>query len=221
MFNKLVKIKKSLKRKGERGLALDIDGTLSCTTRCWFEQLQIKFGSPEGFSIEEIVTKYTYAENVPFWQTKEAFVWMEESRNSDKLQETLPLIENSNFIVQKINKIIPIVAYITTRPQLVIQGTKKWLKKHNFPQKEIIAKPVKISHREGNKWKAKVLEMLYPQIVGIIDDNLGLVESLSSKYKGTIYLYNNPYCERQDINVIPCKTWNDVLSQIEKAGVSK
>ena len=57
MFSKLYKIKKSLKRKRERGLALDIDGTLSHTTNYWFEQLQIKFGGPEGFSIEEIITE--------------------------------------------------------------------------------------------------------------------------------------------------------------------
>lgn len=146
---------------------------------------------------------------------------MEKTRNSDKLHEALPLIENSNLIVQKINKVVPIVAYITTRPQSVIQGTKKWLKKHNFPQKQIISRPTKVTHSEGNKWKARVLEILFPQIIGIIEDNAGLVKNLSGKYKGIVYLYNNVYYERKDINVILCKTWNDVLSQIEKTGVSK
>jgi len=32
-------------------------------------------------------------------------------------------------------------------------------------------KPESIKKEQGNEWKAKVLEKLYPKILGIIDDN--------------------------------------------------
>ena len=211
----LTKIKNHLKAKKQKGLALDIDETLSWTLGYWVEQLQIRFGNPENFSIEEIITKYRYTQNIPYWQTKEALAWMEEARNTDKLHEKFPLIKDSNLIVKKINKIIPIVVYLTTRPQSVIQGTRKWLKKHSFPQVDIIAKPNNIPFEENNEWKAEVLEFLYPEIIGIIDDNPELVDRLSSEYQGTVYLYNSVASQRQDISVIPCKTWEDVLSQIK------
>jgi hypothetical protein len=197
-----------------RGLALDIDETLSWTVGFWVEKLQELFGNPENLTPHELVKKYRYTQNVPYWQTKEALQWMEDHRHKDDIQEMLPLIEHADRFVQEINKIVPIVAYITTRPESVVNGTKKWLEKHHFPQATIVAKPLSIPTAEGNKWKAHVLEELYPEVIGIIEDNPGVVNNLSADYQGVVYLYDNIDHPRKDSNVIPCETWNDVLKGV-------
>lgn len=206
---------REFKKDSISGLALDIDETLSWTIGYWMEELTKKFGNPENLSVKQLVKKYRYTKHVPYWQTEEVKAWIELSRHSDPLQVILPLIENSDKIVQKINTIIPIVAYITTRPESIINGTKKWLQKHNFPLVEVIAKPLDIPLEDGNKWKAQVLEYLYPEVIGIIDDNPELVDFLQDDSPGRIYLYDNIDHPRKGANIIPCKSWDDVLIQVE------
>ena len=210
----LTKIKQDLKKNNTQGLALDIDETLSWTVGFWVEQLQREIGNPENLSIQEMVTKYKYVQNVPYWNTSKATNLINDYMYSNDIQEILPLIENSNSTIQKINKKTPISLYITARPESVLEGTRKWLKKHNFPDVPIIARPKNIAFEISKEWKAKTLEKLYPEIIGIIDDNPGFVSALSSTYKGTVYLYDNIEHPRTDIRIVPCKTWEDVLKKI-------
>lgn len=212
----VVRFKNKLKRNKVRGLALDIDETIAGTNLYWFEKLQVEFGNPENLSVKEMVETFRYTENVPYWQSNEAFERMEEYRSSDKIQRILPLIENSNTVIQKINKLLPVVLYLTNRPRTVINGTKFWLKKHNFPLVDILSRPPKIKIEDGNFWKAKVLKFLYPEIVGIIDYNPNFANKLSNRYKGTIFLYDNIDHPRRDIRVVPCKTWRDVLNKVNE-----
>lgn len=206
--NKLIQEKRS-------GLVLDIDETLSGTVGFWVEQLQERFGNPENLTPKEIVAKYRYTQLVPYWQSKEALEWMEQARENNSLQEALPLIENANHIVQQIDKIIPIVGYLTIRPQAVIEGTKTWLRKHDFPQVDVLARPVGLATADGNKWKADVLHALYPQVVGIIDDNPAVAKHLPRDYQGTVYLFDSEEAVKCEIKVIPCKTWGDVHAQVK------
>jgi len=209
-------LKNHLIKNSQKGLALDIDETLSWTLGYWIYELQKRFGNPENLTVRQIAEKYKNTRHIPYWQTDEAKEWMEKQRNNNELQTKLPLIENSNSIVQKINKIVPIVAYITTRPQTIILGTKDWLKKHNFPELPILARPKEFEHNDGNKWKAKALSKLYPEIIGIVDDQPELADELPKSYKGIIYLYDNIKHKRTDINIVPCKTWKNVYSKIKK-----
>ena len=94
------------------GLAVDIDETLSWTIGYWVEQMQKEFGNPENLTVTELVKKYRYTQNVPYWQSKEALDWMEYHRNSNEVQEKLPLIEGSPVILNKISKIIHYLDYI-------------------------------------------------------------------------------------------------------------
>jgi len=217
MVTKIDEFKDSLSSKGVSGLALDIDETLSYTLLHWVEQLQINFGNPEKLTVKELIQKYRYMDHVPYWQTTEALEWMQWARTSNKLQAELPLIENSNIAARKIDEIIPISLYLTVRPMSVVKGTVQWLTTHNFPVGSLMLRPDGTKREDGNKWKAEVLEILFPEIGGIVDDNSGLVKNLSSKYKGVVYLYNYDESPRQDINVIPCKNWGAVLTQIKKS----
>ncbi len=214
----IVALKRKLKKNKIQGLVLDIDETLSFTIGCLVERLSKDIGNPENLTAREVFLKYRVTQNAPCWQNKEAEKIVDEIINSDKLQRDLPLIENANDLVAKINKIIPIVAYITARPSLIRNGTEFWLKKHGFVKAPVILRPKGINKREGTKWKSKVLQYLYPEVSAIVDDNPSLVRWLvkSKIYKGKVFLYENLEFKSDNQNIIPCKDWNNVLKQIKK-----
>ncbi len=197
------------------GLAVDIDETLSWTIGYWTEKMMEIFGNPENLTVKEIIEKYRYTQNVPYWQSAEAKQWMHDKIHSDDLQKELPLIEGANDYLQKIYSIIPIAAYITVRPQSVIKGTQTWLDKHGFPKAPIICKPLDVVHGDGNKWKAEVLQKLYPDVLGMIDDNAKLLDFLDAKYPGVIFLYDHHTVE-STLNVIACKNWGEVFGEVER-----
>ncbi len=197
-----------------QGLALDIDETLSKTNIFWIESLSELFGNPENLTPKELAAKYRYTQNVPYWQSQEALDWMESARNSNNFQEQIPLIEDAHHTVQKINTIIPIIAYLTARPISVADGTQRWLDRHGFPKAQLITRPNEVPSSDGNLWKAKVLQDMYPDVIGIVDDNSLLVDNLSSDYKGVVFLYDNIQHQRKDIKVIPCEHWDDVYTAV-------
>ncbi len=209
-------LQEKLIKEKKRGIAVDIDETLSWTVGYWVKELSKRFGNPENLSPQQVIAKYRYTQLVPYWQTPEALQWMEDRRNDDSLQESLPLIEGVDIIIQEVHRMLPIVAYLTTRPDSVILGTKKWLKKHAFPEAEVIARPKAIPLEDANKWKAKVLESLYPEVIGIIDDNENLVKELPATYQGTVFLYDREESPRDDIHVVICKDWQIVLQEVRK-----
>ena len=215
--DQIEKFKEKLAKEKKLGLALDMDETLSFTIGYLIEELIKKLGSPENLTAYEMARKYKHTDNIPYWQKDEANKIISEIISSNEVQQNLPLIENADRIVKEINKIIPIVAYITVRSESVIDGTRFWLEKHGFPKAEIIAKPMEIARKDGNEWKAKTLEYLYPQVLGIVDDNPGLTKFFTKDYKGTVYLYDNEEKERKDIKIIPCKDWEMVAKKIKES----
>ncbi len=207
--------KQNLATSNSKGLVLDIDETLSWTIGYWIEQMQKKFGNPENLSIREMAIKYRYTQNVPYWQTPDALNWMEQARENDKMQESMTLIADANHYVQEISSIIPLVGYLTTRPRTVIEGTRKWLARHNFPKLDVLARPAEVTSEDGDKWKAATLDFLYPQVVGIIDDKLAVANSLPESYQGTFFLYGSSSCKPTLRKIIPCQSWPDVYAQIK------
>jgi hypothetical protein len=213
MFEQIYKIKRQFEAAGIEGLAVDIDETLSWTVKHWMGQLALRFGNPSGLSVEELIAKYRYTQSVPHWQTAEALSWMEKSIEDDEMQEAMPLIQAADSAIQTIHReIMPVVLYPTVRPEVVRRGTLRWLDKHHFPEAELIMRPTSVARTDGNKWKAKVLEILYPQVKGIIDDNPGLPLALSTDYQGVVLLYDNAEVAKTNIRVIPCKSWQDVIN---------
>lgn len=197
-----------------QGIALDIDETLSWTIGFWIKEMQERFGNPENLTVKEMIEKYRYSQNVPYWQHSVALEWIDAAINSNETQETLPLIEGADDYVGQINQIIPIAAYITVRPQKVIEGTRNWLKKHGFPEAPVICRPSHIDSADGSHWKASVLKELYPGVVGIIDDNAKLLEALGHDYQGRIFLYDHhdalgfPFA-------IACQDWPQVFKAVK------
>lgn len=212
----IIALKKRLKENNIHGLALDMDETLSFTIGYMVAELMKKFGNPENLTAEEIARKYKHTKKIPYWQGDECRKLIEKIIRGNEIQKNMPLIENSNLLANKLTEIIPISAYITARPRTILNGTIFWLKKHGFPKATIITRTNGIYKKNLNLWKAKVLEYLYPEIQGIVDDNPDLVEYLSKKYKGVVFLYDNTETKRKDIKVIPCQKWEDVLMAVKK-----
>lgn len=196
------------------GIALDIDETLSWTIGFWVEQMQKLFGNPENLTVQQLITKYRYTQNVPYWQSKEALDWMEDHRNANDLQTKLAVINGAKENVIKISQIIPVVAYITTRPEIVREGTVSWLNQEGFPNVPVICRPDNIPSAEGSRWKASILDQLFPKIEGIIDDNSSLLEYLPRNYKGKIFLYSNDSI-KTELSAFACPDWNAVYKQIK------
>ena len=177
--------------------------------------MQDQFGNPENLSVKGIVEKYRYVQHVPYWQSEEITQWIDEKVYSNELQKELPLIEDADTYLCEINKFIPVAAYITIRPEAVITGTQNWLDKHNFPAAPVICRPVDVDFEDGNQWKAELLQKLYPNILGIVDDNAKLLEFLPADYKGTIFLYDHNSIDSQ-LNVIACPNWPHVYTEIKR-----
>jgi len=217
MIKEIFDVKLQYQRQGIEGLALDIDETLSATLPLWFKLMQEKFGNPENLSTKEMIAKYKYFKNVPYWQNDQIKDFAQELRDSNEIQTQLEVLKEADKYIQKLIQICPITAYITARPQSIVPGTQKWLDMHNFPKAPIIAKPEYIMLEKVNVWKAEVLDFLYPQVLGIIDDNADILNFINKDYKGFIFLYNNLPQEIQTSqkNVIVCPDWESVLAQVK------
>lgn len=200
----------------KQGFALDIDETLSWTLGTWVGEMQKEIGNPENLTVKEIIKKYRYTFNVPYWQTEKAKIFIDKLRNSNELQTKLELMPNALEGANELNKLVPVVAYITTRPEAVREGTLKWLKMYKFPQAELIMRPKEVLVTEANTWKAKILEDLYPSVLGIVDDNPDVVEKISSSYKGVVFMFENSTSSRNDIEVYPCEDWDEVISKAKE-----
>jgi hypothetical protein len=211
----IVQLKHRLQQKHLKGLGLDIDDTLAQSGGAWIESIQKMFGNPEKLTVEGVKEKYRYTFNAPYWQGKNVRDWEKTIRHDNQWHRELPIIKNANHVVEKIHRIIPIVVYLTARPKTVLAGTRDWLNQHGFPPAEIIYRPKDVKLPENLAWKAKVLEYLYPQVSGMVDDHPQLAKDLSKKYKGTLYLYDyHDQAPRSDINIVPCKNWEEVLNAV-------
>lgn len=202
------------------GLCTDIDDTVADTNRFWTQNMIKKFGNPEKLGPDELIKKYRYVKNIPYWQCEEVERWITNQHTSNYGVLAIPLIKDANNAIHKINEIYPMIGYLTGRQESTLCGTKKWLSDHSFPELHILNQPTDYVMHElgvsnGNEWKAKTLEYLFPQITGTIDDNEGLLTYLSPDYEGTIYLFSHEFCEDTDLNVVCCPDWNEVINEVK------
>ncbi len=211
--NSVEVLKRHLKINNFYGLALDIDDTLAKMAESSFELIHSELNIVTNKSLKEL-----FAENgkyaTEFWLREDVAKWCD---NIDKdVIENFPLIEDVEEYVNKINNIVPIRAYITARRENLAKSTQVWLDKHNLPQAPLICRPKESKLSSSSIWKASVLEELYPNIVGIIDDNKYLTNELSNNYRGTHYLYGVSGADSSNIDVVACLNWQAVYEEIRR-----
>jgi hypothetical protein len=209
----IVAFKKQLKDKGTQGLVIDLDETLSGTVHYMAGELARLYGNPLNLSIEELCERMN-AHDVPFWKLEEIREWGLQALESAEMTEAYPIIAGADQAVAKIVQVIPVAGYLTLRQTSVRNATERWLKKHGFPAAPVITRPDDLKLAAGMKWKADTLAYLYPQVSGLIDDTLDIFNYLPSNYQGTIFLYGQTDYPQSDLNIIPCKTWDDVYKKV-------
>ncbi|MBS1267170.1 MAG: hypothetical protein MAG795_01142 [Candidatus Woesearchaeota archaeon] len=202
--------------ENKSGIAIDLDETLSWTIYYWMLEAQKIFGNPENLTPEAMARKYRYTGNVPYWEGQEFNKWRMGKILCNETQRNLPPIKGSIKGLNNLNKIIPIATYLSCRPQAVIKGTKDWLKANNYPDAPITLRPSSVKKQDEQKWKAKKLESLYPDIVGIVDDNPNFIKAVSSDFKGVIFLYDRQKSLNTNLNIISCKDWDTVVRKAKE-----
>jgi len=214
------RIKDSLVTSGVSGLSLDLDDTLADTNVYWAQHFISELGNPEGLDTYGIIKKYRYVKDVPYWDNSITDPWITKNHLSDNEKTRLPIMFNSINWIQEIQKTIPFSIYLTGRPQNTIDGTQKWINSKGLPDLPILAQPnkkvlEKMNLLDGNEWKTKVLEYLFPEIKGTIDDNLKLAEATTKNYQGTIYLFSQDVGTIVSRNVVCCPSGEDLIKEIK------
>jgi hypothetical protein len=200
------------------GIALDIDDTLADTLHHFVGLLQDKFPNPENLTVDQVIEKYKIVPNMKFWQVQEVKQWLEEQAITNKAQEAVPVNGNAKEIVWKINEILPVRMYITSRPSIVVEGTTAWLRKHGFPEADIVTRPHSMHKTDGNAWKAEILKAKYPAVIGIVDDNPEIIPALGKEYPGTVYLFGShfPFLPQPEgPRTVYCENWDEVFAAIQ------
>ncbi len=198
----------------EKGLALDIDGTLADSVRYYFTKTYQHFG-PKDKTVEELMIEYDSTWLVPEWQNDEIQFWIKQTIVSNEIQERFDVINNAHKYVQQINDIIPVAAYVSARPENVRAGTKKWLDHYGFPEAEIVLRPDKVNDKDSIEWKTGVLKKMYPHILGIVDDSIALIDELNG-YQGTLFLYGHSMLPTTDLDTLACPNWEHVYQEVKK-----
>lgn len=192
-----------------RRIAIDLDGTSSDTAACWAEKLFTKFPVPNT-TPEQLLAKHRLASLVPDWQLPEPAAYVAQLRVCpDTHREYRPIpgaVEGARFFAERIE-----IEYLTMRPRCVLDATAWWLDHHGFPQAEIVACPDAIDFRDRAAWKAQQLHDRYPSLIGIVEDETKVVHALPKGYRGAVLLFSHDQTPRDDIQVIPCATWDHVI----------
>jgi 5'(3')-deoxyribonucleotidase len=213
----IVDFKNNLVSNKLSGIALDIDETLAYTKKHWFEILNKKFGNPENLSLDELLAKYMYSQNVPYWQHKEALDMMQGFREDNSMHESIDLIDGAVEAVNEIHSRIPVCCYISARPQKVYQSTESWLYRNGFPRAEIILKPNSLPLENSFDWKSDILKFVFPEVVGIIDDNPLQVSSLvNCGYSGKIWLLGDMNLSDANRGVSVFDGWNNIPKDLTR-----
>jgi hypothetical protein len=194
------------------GIAVDIDETLSNTIGYLVDKMLEEFGCREGLSSEEIIKKYRYTWNVPDWKSEEALLFIKNIVDQNDFQLNLPLVDSALESLNLIHEEVPVVCYVTARLENVSEGTKKWLSKNGFPDAELICRPQLLDRTKSDEWKARVLERLGANVVGIIDDNSGILKHLDEGYGGKVFLYSHK--EHESPLAVCCEDWKSVKDRV-------
>jgi len=201
----------------EKGLMIDIDDTLSLTAAYWMEYLQSIYGNPENITPMEMFRKYHSVQQVPYWQgNRDINQHIYKLIYSNYIQLKLPVFDDSNLILNEMANYCKITCYLTKRPEKIKPGTISWLEKHNFPPAPVICMPNNVKLKNGNLWKAKVINDLSDSILAVIDDDKRLIYELE-KYKSIHYfLITKENFDYLKLKVYPCSNWKILKDKFEK-----
>ena len=208
-------LKELLQECEARVLAFDIDDTIARSGPGFMRGLLGAFGNPENLTAEAMWAKYG-RNPVPYWDMEAVERWCTERLDSPELHEGFSMVEGASEALQKIETHIPIGLFLTIRSESLRTVTRDWLRRYEFPVAPLEMLPIGIVHNDGLAFKAMVLEYLYPEVVGIVDDRKELLSALSPAYEGLVFLYGHSDTADTRAGVICCPAWDDVLFRVRE-----
>lgn len=139
--------------------------------------------------------------------------------HSKDVVRSIPPVKGASKAVSDIARIRPVVCYVTGRPSTVDGESYEWLQRHDFPRREIVFQPDtevlrQMGFQNGNEWRARVLEFLYPWIEGLLDDNEDLLRYMTG-YTGRVYLFGISG-QSENPNIVFCPDWDSVVKAVVK-----
>lgn len=192
------------------GLILDIDDTLAETAFTAMSIMREEFKHPDP--VWELLTKYEQPGNVPEWQTIEAQEFLLRTMQSEEFLLNLPRVPDSLEVIDKLSKDFPVELYMTSRFAKLEGLTKDWLKKNNFPTKNIIfVEPT----NSGDAWKLRYLSKLGDENKIFIDNYLPSFGTNIETYKGKL-IWLNRYNKTTDSKVISLSTWKSIYDYLRQ-----
>ncbi len=199
-----------------QALAWDIDGTLAVGEAYWHQLLCERFGNPAGLTFEEALAKYRYLQLVPQWNNPEAHAFMHELATSAETHLNLPVMPGALEAVKKIHTQKYVTGcYLTARLETMEECSAAWGKNNGFPHAPVFARPADVAVTDSARWKAEVLEFLYPEIVGIVDNDRHLPRHFDPGYQGRLWIIHsteNPHPERSFAR--PAPTFDHLVSDM-------
>lgn len=201
---------------GNRGLACDVDDTITVTSPRVHASLDRIFSrdhEDRDLTIEEMVRKYGFSGNVPQWQSYLAKKFQEGLVNDPKFYRSLPFIPGALESLTRLHERGLLSAYLPDRPGKAKAVTVHELRR--FPQVPLIPKPDGLTYEDNSAWKAEVLSGLYPAVPGIIDDDQQLHERLPTDYPGVVLIFGAERVrEPHGRHVYACKDWPAVERKV-------
>lgn len=208
-------LKKRLQEQSIRALALDFDDTVSLTNLALAELLLSKQDKQSDITAEELIAQYKYVRNIPQWNNPKITAYIDNIIQNNNMIDTL-LAPDAKTAINGIEQYIPIAAYVTTRPARNTNSIIRWINDKGLPKRPVIGCPNELFLKGFNRdlWKAQTLEYLFPEIIGIIDDNEDLASYLTKEYTGVIFLHgtkitSHPKC-------VPCESWKETFTNVKE-----
>lgn len=209
-------LKRKFQSEGIAGLAVDIDDTLSQTSRKFHETLNEMFPAPAHVTVEAARKQYALTGKVLHWQEiPEALKYAKSFVDDPEFHSYLEKIEEAEAGMQKLHQRRLVRCYHTARLELMRDITERWLQ-GNFPDLPLIMRPEHINHAGQAQWKAEVIKYLYPEIQGIVDNDARIARILEQcGYEGKVFLVGTDEQSYQpNKTIIPVESWSDLTKII-------
>ena len=195
-------------------IAVDIDETICDTRRFWFSELAQRFGKPIDVTIEQLIQRYEYTDRVEMWQTPGARKWLKDARFDPEIHRScLEPVRSARESLEYISRQFDVI-YMTMRPDTIVDATREWLQREQFPSGEVLASPAFLFDRERPGWKGRELCARHPNVVGLIDDHPDVANAIPNSYRGKVFLLGQSVAPRSDIEIVLCEDWNRVVQAV-------
>jgi len=196
------------------GLAVDIDDTLADTAGTCIRLMFQEFGAPPGETWETLLARYHQPDRVEAWKDTPASDWLQERLADPDFLLALESITEASQQISRIAEQVPISVYISSRLDTHQKTTEDWLKKHNFPPAPLVTRPDKVRERH---WKLEYLAQHFPNIWGLVDDDIDANLLTQTSYRGKLFLIGRTAELRESIfqpQVVNVKSWEQFYNWI-------